>query len=587
LEVQGRTAHAPARLSDAVAWAWERRRAALAFATVLTVAALVVDAQPVRSPWWTYADADASYTASALNMMLGRKVSFVDHPGLPVTEATAIAFGVEALLEEHSLSEHARLAFVDRQLLDLDRARGTFRGFAILLYLAGALLSLLLAARLFGHWTFGIAAGLLWIAAPGLVAMSIQLRPDVLLAALCIVFAFAIARALERRSLLAFAASAFLVGFAVMVKLHAFGLLPALVVAALWRPARDQDVVALPRRLAAWARTSLGVGSIGGWVVVALLMNAARFPFSLTDGQIAFGVLVVSVAAGGIALACFGPLRLYGLLVASFAGGMLLPVTLDVPDGLRAFVYLTKNVSGQGVQSGVESFSTPVSQLSAIVGTPVVIVFLLALVAAALGIVRRDPPPVVWTVGALVMGAMAYARPPNVHYFAPSFVLASFALLWLLRREPRVALPLLAWPVVLYVMWPAWRDREAPAAEQARFAALVEPAKRYVDDQLRAGEIALVPSYWPFADSRFFELVQIYVDHTPRYPYRFLPTTAAARSYAKSNELRPTYFVGLQAMTPGPQQLQLGDLGVYTIRKAAGGDIVARIQRGPGVTEPW
>jgi hypothetical protein len=266
---------------------------------------------------------------------------------------------------------------------------------------------------------------------------------------------------------------------------------------------------------------------------------------------------------------------------------MLLPVTIDVPDGLRAFVYLTRNLTGKNVQEGVEPFSTPLSQLDAIVGTPVVIVLLVALVAAALGIVRRDPLPVVWTVGALSMGAMAYARPPNVHYFAPSFVLASFALLWLLRREPRVALPLLAWPVVLYVMWPGWHDREAPAAEQARFAALVEPAKRYVDAQLKPGEVALVPSYWPFADSRYFELVQIYVDHTPAYPYRFLPTTAAVRPYAKLRELRPRFFVGPQAAAPGIQQLRLGDLGVYTIQKAAGADLVGEITHGPGVTESW
>ena len=43
-------------------------------------------------------------------------------------------------------------------------------------------LSFLFAARLFGHWTWGLAAGLLWAAAPGLTAMSIQLRPDVPLA---------------------------------------------------------------------------------------------------------------------------------------------------------------------------------------------------------------------------------------------------------------------------------------------------------------------------------------------------------------------------------------------------------------------
>jgi hypothetical protein len=275
------------------------------------------------------------------------------------------------------------------------------------------------------------------------------------------------------------------------------------------------------------------------------------------------------------------------MLVVCFGGGLLVPVTFDVPDGLRALVYVTKNVSGQGVQEGVDSFSTPFSQLDDIVGTHVMIVFLVALAAAGLGLYRRDPLPVVWTVGALTMGLMAFARAPNVHYFAPSFVLASFALLWLLQREPRVALPLLAWPVVLYVMWPAWRDRGAPAAEQARFAALVEPAKRYVDARLKPGEIALVPSYWPFADSRYFELVQIYVDHTPPYPYRYLPTTAAVRPYAKVRELRPRFFIGPQAAASGVQQLQLGDLGVYTVQKAAGGDIVGEITNGPGVTESW
>jgi hypothetical protein len=370
-----------------------------------------------------------------------------------------------------------------------------------------------------------------------------------------------------------------------MVKLHALALIPALVVAALWRPAPDADVLSLPRRLASQRTAAIAVAGV--WLVVALLMNAARFPFSLTNGQLALGAIAVVATAAGAALAYFGPLRFYGLLVASFAAGMLLPVTIDVPDGLRAFVYLTRNLTGRNVQEGVEPFSTPISQLDAIVGTPVVLVFLLALAAAVLGIVRRDPLPVVWTVGMLSLGLMAYARPPNVHYFAPSFVLATFALLWLLQREPRAAMPLLAWPVVLYVMWPAWRDREAPAKEQERFAAVVAPAKRYVEARLKPGEVALVPSYWPFADARYFELVQIYVDHTPNYPYRYLPTTAAVRPFAQVRGLRPRYFIGPQAATPGHQDLQLGELGAYSISKAPGGDIVADIQSGPGVTGPW
>ena len=149
----------------------------LAFATVVTLAAVAIADQPVRSPWWTYADADATYTASGLNLMLGNEMTFVDHPGLPITEAVAVVTGVDALLEEGSLTTEARLRYVDRTLLNLDRARPIFRGIAILVYLAGAVLAFALAARLFGHWTWGLALGLLWLAAPGLIPMSIQLRP--------------------------------------------------------------------------------------------------------------------------------------------------------------------------------------------------------------------------------------------------------------------------------------------------------------------------------------------------------------------------------------------------------------------------
>ena len=73
LEVQSRTADTPRVLSGRAA---RRLGAAVGgaapSATVLTLAALVVEAQPLRSPWWTYADADATYTASGLNLMLGR-----------------------------------------------------------------------------------------------------------------------------------------------------------------------------------------------------------------------------------------------------------------------------------------------------------------------------------------------------------------------------------------------------------------------------------------------------------------------------------------------------------------------------------
>ena len=565
---------------------WSQRWAALAAVTVVTVAGVAVAAQPVRTPWWTYADADASYTASALNLTLGRDVSFVDHPGLPITEAVAIAFGAETLLEEGSLSESARLAFVDSALLDLDRTRGTFRGFSVLVYLLGAVLSFFFASRLFGHWTWGLAAGLLWTAAPGLMAMSIQLRPDVPLALLTLVFGFTVARAVERRSAEWYAAAAATVGFAAMVKLHALALLPALAVAALWRPA---DASQVPARLREWLRRrrALVWAIAGGWLIVGVLINVNRLPWDVSAVQLGVLAALAVAVAGAVGIAELLHRRFYGLLAVAFAAGLLFPVTLDIPDGLRALHYIVRAISGQGVQEDVDSFATPLSSLDSIVGREAVLAFVLAGAAGVLGIVRRDPRPVVWAVGALSMGAMAYARPPNVHYFAPTFVLATLGLLWALQRTPRSRTSILVWPIVLYLFWPAWENREAPAFEQRRLAASVEEAKSYIDANLQPGEVTLVPSYWPFEDSRYFELVEIYVEHTPNYPYRSLPTTAAVRPFAAVRQMRPRFYVGPEAtnLTVGTR-VHLGDLGTYTLVPTPVQG-VAEIVQGPGVTESW
>ncbi|MBA3384906.1 MAG: glycosyltransferase family 39 protein [Actinobacteria bacterium] len=572
----------------------------MALATVLTLAAVAVEAQPIRSPWWTYADADATYTASALNLMLGEEVTFVDHPGLPITEAVAVAAGIDALASEGSLSQVARLRYVDRTLLDLDGARWLFRGFAVAFYLLGALLAFLLASRLFGHWSWGLANGLFWLAAPGLIAMSIQLRPDVLLAVLCLVFAFAIARAVDRRSVAWYAAAGVLVGFTTMVKLHALALLLPLLLAALWRPPAESELAATLERARGFVRAHrVAVGSIVGlWLALAVVLNWDRFPFDPSESQlgVTLAVLAVGLAAVGLAEAAARvrvprlvrrvASRFHALLVVSFIGGLLIPVTLDVQDGTRALLYIVRNVSGRGVQEGIEPYSTPLSALDGIVGTPIVFAFLLAALAGIVGVLRREPVPVVWAVAALATGVFAYARPPNVHYFAPAFVFAALALLWLLQRESRARMPILAWLLVLYIVWPAWDNRLNSTAEQERFAASVASAKQYVDANLPSGEFVLVPSYWPFADSRYFELVQIYVAHSPEYPYRYLPATAAVRSYEQPRQMRPRFYIGPLAsnLTVG-MQVELGDLGPYTIVPREG--LVAEIVNGPGVTEPW
>ena len=556
-----------------LAAAWARRWAVLGLATVVTLAATVVDAQPVRSPWWTYADADASYSAAALNQLVGGRNRFVDHPGIPLTEVTAIAFGIDGLARTGSLSASARRAYVDETLLHLDSARPIFRGLAIAFYLLGALLAFLLFARLFGHWTWGFAAGILWVAAPGLVAMSIQLRPDVPLAVLTLVFAYAVGRGLATRDPLPYVGAAVITGIAVMTKLHALGLLAPLVVAAVWRPSDEgwRSIAARARE----RRTVLLAVAVAA-LAVAIFLNVVRAPFTPTAEQTLalLGVLVGAAAAVGLG-AVWSRLRTISVIGPAFAAGLLLAVAFDIPDGLQALVIVTKTVLGQGgVQEGVDSFAIPFSELPSIVGPRVTVVFLLAFAAGVLGLVRRDPQPVVWTLGAALMIVLAFVRPPALHYFAPGFVLCIPAVLWLLKSRSGRQASWLVWPVVALIAWPSFRDREGPTIEAERFAALVEPTKRVVDAQLGPTEIALVPGNWPFADSRYWELAQRFVDSPPPYHFRYLPAIPGARPYAELRGWTPRYFISPVAQqVVGTQTIDVEQYGRYSVRRLPGTDL--------------
>jgi hypothetical protein len=577
LEVQGRPVVAPGALSAALGAVWARRWSAVALALAVTASVVVVAAQPVDSPWWAYADADASYAASSLNVLLGRDLLFVDHPGLPLTEIGAVAFGVDALLHGHRLDDGGRLEYVRATMLDLDRARPAFRGLAIAIFLTGGLLAYLLVARLLGHWTWGLAAGLLWIASPGLVPMSIQFRPDVLLAVLCLGFAYLVGRAVSERSAGHYAAAAIVAGVAVMVKLHAAGLIVPLALAALWRPPigawwprlRAATVERVRRRPIPFAVA----GAL--WLLLAVLLNWEQVPFSPTRAQLsALGGLLLAVAALTV-LARLAPRPLTRVLspfsafvAAAFAVGLLLPVTFQLPGGLQALVNVAKSGSGSGVQEEVDSFATPFTKIVDLLPGATLLVLALAGAAGVVGLLRRDPRPVVWAAGALTLGVLAFARPPAVHYFAPAFALSIPAALWLLQRERGAAASVLVWPIVLLVAWPAFRDRDAPAAETRRFAALVEPARKVVDARLRPGEVALVPQYWPFADSRWFELVRPYVDYAPERGFRYLPATAPAAAFAAEHRLRPRFYVGPEATgVDGEARVRVGELGEYRVRR--------------------
>jgi hypothetical protein len=147
---------------------------------------------------------------------------------------------------------------------------------------------------------------------------------------------------------------------------------------------------------------------------------------------------------------------------------------------------------------------------------------------------------------------------------------------------------LLIWPIVLYVALPSLNHRNGPKHDTAQFAAIVKPAKAYLANKLGPGDVAFVPSYWPFADSRYFELVQLYVNYTPPYPYKYLPASQLAGKYAEATGLHFRYYVGpgfesLQGM----QKVHIGDLGDYVISRAPGTQFVYELVSGPGVDTAW
>lgn len=554
----------------------------------------IVVAQPVRSPWWKYADADATYVGAGLNLLLGEPLRYLDHPGLPLEQTIAATFAVGDLADGATTRE-----YVDGLMLDLDRTRVVFRTLAIVWYLLGALLSFVLLARLFEHWGWGLAGGLAWIAAPGLAAMSIQYRPDVPLTVLCVVFAFLVGRAVQTRSAPFFFAAAFELGLTMMVKLHAVGLLPALVLAMVWRgPSEDWRAGWGAAWRGALRRHGLWAAPLAlALLVLAVLLNARRLPFELTAEQ-AFAALVPLLLVGdylGLSLLArrLGAPRglrrvldpFYGWVGVALAAGLALPVALSIPDGMQALVSIERSLSGQGVNETIPAFGASLDQLTQYPLRQALLVFVLAGVAAAVGIARRDPLPVVWFTGAAVLAVMAQARLAAVHYFAPAFVLSLPAAFWLVRRARAGTAPLLAAVLVAYLALPQLRHRhERPFDPQLE--AVTAPSLRAVATRLRAGELAVTPSYWPHPDTRYFDVVQSYVAYSPPYPYRFVSDSPRALALAEDRGLRFRYYTGpLARNLTGRQALTLGQLGTYVVRPLRGVPDAVELLSGPGVRE--
>ena len=574
----------------------------LALAATTAAALVLVDAQPLRSHWWIYDNADPSYTAAGLQLMAGLPVKFVDHPGIPLTELTAAVFGADYLLGKATGDASSRREYADRMMLDLDDARVVYRGQSILLYLAGALAAFALTARLLGHWSWGLAGAALWFAAPGLVALSIQMRPDVPLAALILFFAYLLERAADERSPGAYLLAAAAAGFATMLKLHAVGLVVPLVLLVLVAPPRSSWPSELRAQVtsASRRRTALLVAAGVGLLALAVAFAVERAPFTLTREQrLSVGVPVALVAgylgtallvheptAGGVLRRVFDVF--YGAVAAAFLIGAALPAVLALPEGAQAVANVGEALRGRGINEGVDAFSIPLSRLFEHDLRVALVVFLLAGVAAVWGLAVRNPVPAIWFSGAVALGIMAQSRLGSTHYYMPAFMLSVPGALWLLGRGARGRPPLLVWPLLLLLVYPAFAERHSTRDEVERLARVAAPSLSALERRLREGEVAFTPSAWPNPDTRYFELVQRYVFVTPEYPYRFLPAAPDAAKLAEERGLRFRYFTGPAIFdVGGTKRIALGGLGEYNVRRLTDTDLAVELLEGPGADRPY
>jgi hypothetical protein len=523
--------------------------ALLAVAAAVVVLAL----QPVRAPWWIFADPDGAYVGSSLNILLGNHTNYLDHPGLPTQDVLTLGFGAEYLVGKATGKYDDRQAFVNEKMLDLDSARALYRTWAIALFLGATLLVYVVVARLLGHWTWGLAGSLAFVSAPGLGAISFLLRPDPALAALCLAIGYLTVTGFDRRSTLRYTGAAALLGFTMTVKLSAAGMIVPLILAAAWRAPGTNWFRDLMRTLGSWARANASwlVPAALVWFVLCVVFNRERLPIVQTDDQRSIlvngGTFLVGYTLFAFATERFRIpwadriFRLaYAWLMLAFVVGMAIPATLVLDDGVQALVAMKETLTGKRVNEGVDPFANfTTNQLTEYPLSTVAIVIGLGVVAGAIGLKRRQYWPFFLALGSVALGAMAAARYSLDYYYAPAFAVAIPGALWILRRGTKQTVPVYVWIGVLVLF--GWSVSTSQTWEPQREVEIDAAAQKLADELLEPGEVMLVGYYYFSAeDVRFGSLVDGFVDHVPEYPYRLLsrPRVAGERG------LVPRYVLG-------------------------------------------
>ena len=538
----------------------------------MAVATGVVLLQPLGAPWWYHADADATYVANSYEMAAGHHTWYLDHPGMPLQDLMAVVFDGRYVAYKLAGGSESRQQYLNDRLLHLDDSRVYFRSLAALFYLLGAVIAFFVVRSLLRSTRWGAVAGVLWVGAPGLLEQSIQYRPDPLLAALCLLTAFLIVRAAERRDALLYIGAALALGFSMTVKIHAAALvLPFGIALAARRPPSDGQATRARARMII-VRYRYPLAALAAlWFVLVVAFNSSRLPTTTgawlypdgtkTRGEIWRLVLEIVVVLGGYTAASFlaqrsrtGVVRrLFDPLVAvvlwAFLVGVAAPGTLVLRDGLTMLVSIRNGLTGGGVNSSasVSPFAHSWSNLAHWPIQQFLVIFLLAAVAAIIGLRRRELGPTLWFSGAAVAAVFAGARYGTQHYWAPAFVLSIPPFLWLCRRLGRAG-TIGAAAVLLYVLVPAAQNvrigAHRAAAQEQGMLVWNAAAKKLI----KRGEVALgAPYVAPVQDIPYVDLVRLWVEVFPPRTYRFVSAREQGLFIAAAQRAKVAYYFGERA----------------------------------------
>ncbi|MCG3131798.1 MAG: hypothetical protein FLDDKLPJ_02608 [Phycisphaerae bacterium] len=557
------------------AQAWRAARAGI----VLAALALLLTRPLDR--WWLAADCDASYTASALNLLAGLPTEKLDHPGMPLqtalTASLMIDQSIRRLIEGCDVPLYVDLAFHDP-----GRVHAIVKAWAIGFFIFGALTVGEVVRRLTGSAVAGLAAAALFAACPGSLTHATSFRPENLLCGLLLIVAYQLTRALRERSLARLVCAAGVLGFAATVKVHALGVVPVLAW-TVWRAGAWADVHGAwseARRFVSAHRGTLAL-IVAAAALLAARMNVGR-PWWEIDARV---IVVFGAAAGAAALLTAARVRRDGagrtarrFTVVALSGtaalcGMLLPnaAFLDqLTPMLRATWYTISGVESRGplhpagVAAGmIRQWSSP----SLYAALPIVA---LALFGAAWRCRVRATETAIFGFGAaglFLLAGLRGAVHPSPHHYGPALALAiplmlrgaegaaALAAAFAARvarglRNPRTAGGATAatGPGALLVgliasAWPAMIHERAARGEEARCAAIEALSARCAAD-LAPDEVIVCDFWAQDADAAYFMLARDLSRYTPERDYRALPDAPPALAYAASHGFRPAYLLG-------------------------------------------